>query len=120
MAASRAPITPTAINHREEGVRNSGRCTTRDATAAQLPLPPAGREGSGPGLRDEPGLPQRVPREVNGVEAVLAPRPGECCVGLGPNDTAPDGTAPEATGPDATGPHDTDDTAQGDPGADDR
>ncbi|WP_432027974.1 helix-turn-helix transcriptional regulator [Streptomyces sp. 1222.5] len=40
--------------------------------------------------------------EVNGVEAVLAPHPGECCVRLGPNDTAPD------------------DTAHGDPGADDR
>ncbi|MFF9155068.1 hypothetical protein ACF1AB_22880 [Streptomyces sp. NPDC014846] len=50
--------------------------------------------------------------EVNGVEAVLAPRPGECCVRLGPNDTAPDDTGPDGTAPD--------DTAQGDPGADDR
>ncbi|MFF8406643.1 hypothetical protein ACF06P_34060 [Streptomyces sp. NPDC015684] len=50
--------------------------------------------------------------EVNGVEAVLAPRPGECCVRLGLNGTAPDDTGPEGTAPD--------DTAQGDPGADDR
>ncbi|MFD8375056.1 hypothetical protein ACFV2Z_30475 [Streptomyces sp. NPDC059688] len=60
--------------------------------------------------------------EVNGVEAVRAPRSGSAAYGWGrttPPPTAPHPKPPAPTPP-APNTDDTDDTAQGDPGADDR
>ncbi|GHE13665.1 hypothetical protein [Streptomyces alanosinicus] len=71
MAADSAPITPTAINHSEVPFH---------PLAAKAPelvcgMNQAFLSGYLHGL------------EVNGVRAVLAPEPGECCVRLGPSDT---------------------------------
>ena len=53
--------------------------------AAQLPVPPDGRDGAGAGLRAEPRLPGRGLEGLDAgdrVAAELAPRAGECCVEL--------------------------------------